>query len=107
VNKLLENELLNDWLTTLYSSFEKNKQEIRELERKMDYFNRLSDLQVSRINNWLESERLDQDSKENLEQVGAAISKTPENDMKELDILKSDQKLVTFMIDELEKELNK
>lgn len=102
---LEEKELLNDWLLTLYSNLRETKKEISELEKNMDRTSKLSELQLTRINDWLNQEGVNQGIKEDLEYSRDVVSNIPKEDEKRLDFLKQEKERVTFMINNLEQEL--
>lgn len=100
-----EKELLRHWLTSLYSSLKSINQKVEELERRISYAQELNNLQLSRIDIWLEDEDTDLDVKEDLEQSKDIVRKIPENNYRKLERLKMQQKSSLFMISKIEKEL--
>lgn len=100
-----EKELLRHWLTSLYSSLKSINQKVEELERRISYAQELNNLQLSRIDIWLEDEDIDLGVKEDLEQSKDIVRKIPENNYRELERLKMQQKSSLFMISKIEKEL--
>lgn len=100
-----EKELLNDWLLNLYSSLKDLNKEIKELESNLEYHKQLTDLQLSRINSWLEEEDLEQDLREEFEFSKEVVSQMPKDDKRKLDQLITQRKTVLFMIKKVVEEL--
>lgn len=100
-----ENELLNYWLTILYSGLKKTNKEIEELENKIPYQQKLHELQFKKLNDWLTNEILETSLKKELEHNKVFVGRIPEKNKNELKFLKKRRDVKMFMIDKIEKEL--